>query len=167
MDWNNIINVNELEYEDWSLTNAYAGKTAECDEKLKTNKLGFHVEMLSPGKFSCPYHYHLSEEELFFVLGGKAMLRQNDRFRELTKGDLIYFPAHETGVHQFYNHTNEDFRFIAISTREKNDICIYPDSGKINIRRSRKLFKLESDVPYTVDEEHPEKFWDDEALMRE
>ena len=117
------------------------------------------IVILSPKKYSCPYHYHELEEELFFVLEGEATLRQNNSYRKITKGDLIWFGLGEEYSHQFYNHTDEDFKFIAISNKDKADIAYYPDSGKVNIRRTREIFKQEDKVPYITDEEDPTKYW--------
>ncbi len=159
MKFENIYNVNDVEYEDWSLNDEYAGKTAEIARQIGTTKLGFHIEILSPKKYSCPYHYHELEEELFFVLEGEATLRQNNNYRKISKGDLIFFGLGEEYSHQFYNHTDEDFKFIAISNLDKSDIAYYPDSGKVNIRRTREIFKIDDKVPYITDEEDPSKYW--------
>lgn len=160
MKFKNIVNVDSIEMEDWSLGEVYKGKSAEDATKLKTEKLGFHVEILSPKKYSCPYHYHHAEEELFYVLEGEATLRQNNTYRTTSKGDLIWFGLGEEYSHQFYNHTNEDFKFIAISNLDKSDIVYYPDSGKVNIRRTREIFKQDDKVPYITDEEDPSKYWE-------
>lgn len=159
MKLKNIVNVDNVEMEDWSLGDAYEGKSAEAARPLKSKKLGFHIEILSPKKYSCPYHYHELEEELFYVIEGEATLRQNDKFQKITKGDLIFFGLGKEYSHQFYNHSNKDFKFIAISNRDKSDIAYYPDSGKVNIRKTREIFKLDDKVPYITDEEDPSKYW--------
>lgn len=159
MKFKNIVNVNNVNMEDWSLGDAYSGKSAEVARKLKTEKLGFHIEILSPKQYSCPYHYHQLEEELFYVLEGEATLRQNDEYSKIEKGDLIFFGLGEEYSHQFYNHTEKDFKFIAISNLDKSDIAYYPDSGKVNIRETREIFKQQDSVPYITDEENPSKYW--------
>ena len=160
MKFENIINFENVEMEDWSFGEAYEGKSAEVATKLNSIKLGFHIEILSPKKYSCPYHYHDSEEELFYIIEGEATLRQNDSYRRITKGDLIWFGLGEEYSHQFYNHSDEDFKFIALSNKDKSDIAYYPDSGKVNIRRTREIFKQNDKVPYITDEEDPSKYWD-------
>ncbi len=76
MKWKNIININEVEFEAWSAGENYQGQAAELSKTIGTQKLAFHIEILSPKKFSCPYHFHHSEEELFLALEGKAILRK-------------------------------------------------------------------------------------------
>lgn len=160
MKFENIVNVENIDMEDWSLGDAYKGKSAEVAIKLNSTKLGFHIEILAPKKYSCPYHYHELEEELFFVLKGEATLRQNNSYRTISKGDLIFFGLGEEYSHQFYNHTDEDFKFIAISNLDKADIAYYPDSKKVNIRRTREIFKQDDKVPYITGEEDPSKYWE-------
>jgi len=159
MKFKNIINVENIDMEDWSLGEVYKGKSAEVATKLNSTKLGFHIEILSPKKYSCPYHYHDTEEELFYVIDGEATLRQNESYRKIKKGDLIWFGLGEEYSHQFYNHTDEDFKFIAISNLDKADAAYFPDSGKVYIRRTGEVFKQDDKVPYITDEEDPSIYW--------
>lgn len=116
------------------------------------------METIAPKSFSCPYHLHHHEEELFIAFKGSAMVRQDNEFFEMKEGDLIVFKA---GVaHQFYNHTDTPFLFLALSNKKPNEICEYPDSNKKWNRQQKKLFQ--NDIPvedYWKDEEHPENFW--------
>ena len=159
MKFKNIIDVNNVELENWSIGDAYSGKSTEIAQRFKSEKLGFHIEILSPKKFSCPYHYHELEEELFFIIEGSGTLRQNNEYQKVSAGDLIFFGLGENYSHQFYNHTAKDFKFIAISNRDNSDIAIYPDSQKINIRNTRKIFQMKNSVPYITDEENPSQYW--------
>lgn len=131
---------------------------------MGAKKLGFHAEILPPGAFSCPYHFHHSEEELFLVLEGEATLRQNNEFRRVTRGDLIFFPNSPEGAHQFYNHSDKPFRFLALSTMDHFEVCEYPDSKKINVSKVKKVFQGVSSVDYWHGEENPRSFWPKEYL---
>ncbi len=164
MEFENIKNVNKLDYEKWEINENYSGLDSSIGKSLGAKRLGFHVEILSPGKFSCPYHFHDSEEELFFVLEGNAMVRQQNYYRELGPGDIVFFHADKTGVHQFYNHTDSDFKFIAISNLDKNDVVEYPDSEKIFYRAEKKILKDGENVPYITGEENPAQFWEPQYL---
>ncbi len=125
-----------------------------------------HPKIISACTFgsSCPYHFHHSEEELFLVLSGKAMLRQNDQFREVVAGDLIHFSNSPEGAHQFYNHTDQPFRFLALSTIDALEVCEYPDSGKIMVGKLRKVFQKDSAVEYIKGEETPANKWPKQYL---
>ena len=76
----------------------------------------------------------------------------------MTAGDIFFFKTHVT--HQMYNHSDEAFYFFALSNRDPEDICEYPDSNKKMERKTRTITQhgvLVSD--YMKDEENPKKFW--------
>jgi uncharacterized cupin superfamily protein len=164
MTWKNIINLERLEFKADQMGENYQYESTALASKMGAKKLGFHAEILPPGQFSCPYHFHHSEEELFLVLEGKAMLRQADQFREVTKGDLIFFVNSPEGAHQFHNHTDQPFKFLALSTSDDFEVCEYPDSKKINVTKIKKIFQGGTEVEYLKDEEDPKKFWPKEHL---
>ena len=148
-----------------SVHGKYSCSSAEISSLWKTQKLGFHVQALNSKSFSCPYHLHHHEEELFLVLKGSAMVRQDNEFFKVREGDLIIFKA---GVaHQFYNHTENPFLFLALSNNEPNDICEFPDSNKKWDRQQKKLFQNDLELEnYWKDEENPEKYWPEEIVNK-
>lgn len=164
MNWKNIINLESLTYKYEEKNQNYRAETAPLGVPMGAKKLGFHAEILPPGAFSCPYHFHHSEEELFLVLEGEATLRQNNEFRRVTRGDLIFFPNSPEGAHQFYNHSDKPFRFLALSTMDHFEVCEYPDSKKINVSKVKKVFQGVSSVDYWHGEENPRSFWPKEYL---
>jgi uncharacterized cupin superfamily protein len=167
MTWKNIVNLDKLKLEqDQKVPEAYEYTTASLAPKMGAKKLGYNVSTVPPGKFSCPYHFHHSEEELFLVLEGKAILRQADQYREVSKNDLIFFEASAEGAHQFYNHTEQTFKFFALSTKDQLEVAEYPDSKKIFVAKLRKIFQEGSEVDYWTDEKNPEKFWPTEHLRK-
>ena len=164
MDWKNIINLDTLTFKTEATAPNYAGETAALGSKMGAKKLGFHAEILLPKQFSCPYHFHHSEEELFLVLEGKAMLRQANKFREVKKGELIFFTNSPEGAHQFYNHTDQPFKFLALSSCDDFEVCEYPDSKKINVSKLKKVFQGGAEVEYFKGEEDPKQYWPKEHL---
>jgi uncharacterized cupin superfamily protein len=142
---------------------SYVCQSAPIAKLWDSKKLGFHVEVLEPKTFSCPYHLHHQEEELFLVLEGKAMVRQDEKFFEIAKGDLILF---KTGVaHQFYNHSDLPFKFFALSNNVFDEVCEYPDSSKKWERKSKRLSQNGVEVDdYWKDEENPRAKWPSEIV---
>lgn len=55
--------------------------------------LGVNRMRLKKGQTACPFHYHLREDEAFFVLSGRGVLRYGDDLREIRAGDCISCPA--------------------------------------------------------------------------
>lgn len=153
----NLFDENKLKFEKFEHSK-YSSLSAEISSLWQTQKLGFHMEILPPKSYSCPYHFHHLEEELFLVIKGAATVRQENEFFEIKEGDLIVFKA---GVsHQFYNHTDSSFMFLALSNKEANEICEYPDSKKRWERQQKKLFQEGIEIQdYWKDEENPERFW--------
>jgi|SRR5579885_2858508 len=166
--WQNIVNLENLRFEREDPKMSYEIDPRALSAAMGAKKLGWNVSRIPPGEFSCPYHFHHSEEELFLVVSGKAMLRQGDRFREVTKGDLIFFGADAEGAHQFYNHSDDWFAYLALSTLDPLDVCEYPDSGKIYVRypKVKKIFEKSSAVDYYKGEEDLSKRWPKELLRR-
>ena len=160
----NILDQSQLNFEKFE-QGKYSCSSAEISSLWKTQKLGFHMQILDPKKFSCPYHLHHHEEELFLVFKGSAMVRQNDEFFKISEGDLILF---KVGIaHQFYNHTENPFIFLALSNKEPNDVCEFPDSNKKWNRQEKKLFQNGVELDnYWKDEENPEKYWPVEIVKK-
>jgi uncharacterized cupin superfamily protein len=166
MDWKNIVNLKNLKFKADDQYPHYRYEVAPqvSAQEMGAKKLGYNVSILPPGEFTCPYHFHHSEEELFLVLQGKAMLRQNGQFREIVEGDLIFFSADAQGAHQMYNHSDEPFKFFALSTNDPLDLCEYPDSKKVLVRRLRKIYQAGTEVDYFKDELDPSPQWPKEYL---
>lgn len=137
----------------------YRFSNKEISKLFKTQGLGFHLEILHAKTFSCPYHYHEKEEELAIVIEGEAILRSNGAFRKLVPGDLVYFSTGPESVHQIYNHTGNDFKFFALSTKIPDEKCYYPDSNKILDRKARTITQNGAPADYWKDEEDPSKYW--------
>jgi uncharacterized cupin superfamily protein len=157
--WDNVVNLDALKLEKGESAAPYEYEYNRPAGPMGAKKLGFNVATVPPGQYSCPYHFHHSEEELFLVLEGRARLRQNGQVREVGRGDLIFFPTGPQGAHQFHNHTGETFRILAISTRDELEVAEYPDSGKIMVGKLRKVFQRGTEVAYEKDEMDPGRFW--------
>jgi uncharacterized cupin superfamily protein len=104
------------------------------DTRGDGRKIGVSYEELPPGRQSVPFHYHLLEEEHIIALEGEATLRLGDERHRIKAGDYVGFPAGQRAGHCLINETDAPFRFIMIGDHRPDEICIYPDSGKIMIR---------------------------------
>jgi len=96
--------------------------------------VGVCVEELPPGKQSCPFHFHMLEEEHILVLEGECTLRLGEERLRFRAGDYACFPAgHQVG-HCLVNETDKVCRYIVIGEHSPNESCVYPDSNKVSSR---------------------------------
>lgn len=107
-------------------------------------KIGVSYEELPPGKQSVPFHYHMVEEEHIVALEGEATLRLGEERYKLKAGDYVGFPAGQRAGHCLINESDKPFRFIMIGDCAENEVCVYPDSGKIMIYNLGRLILREA-----------------------
>jgi uncharacterized cupin superfamily protein len=124
-------------------------------------KIGVSYEELPPGKQSCPFHYHMVEEEHIVALEGEATLRLGDERFTIRAGDYVGFPAGQRAGHCLINESDKPFRFIMIGDNAPNEVCVYPDSGKVSVRsladeRGRFIVRDENRLSY-FDGEKPDE----------
>jgi uncharacterized cupin superfamily protein len=100
-----------------------------------------HTET-APGKLAVPPHCHSAEEELFVVLDGEGLALLGDEEHPLRRGSVVARPP-GTGVAHSFRAGDRGLTFLAYGTREPNDICIYPRSGKIFFRGLGLVGRLE------------------------
>lgn len=94
---------------------------------------------LEPGRAGVPFHLHHREDEVFYVLSGRGVLRYGDEFTELRAGDCVSCPAGSGIAHQLANPFDEDFVYLAIGSFDAHEVCEYPDSGKVLVRALGKV----------------------------
>jgi uncharacterized cupin superfamily protein len=108
----------------------YESMSARLARGTAARKLGASVDVVPPGKRTCPYHLHHAQEEMFIVLEGSGTLRVAGESLPLRSGDVVFIPAGPEYPHQIINTSNAPLKYLSISTRESPEICEYPDSGK-------------------------------------
>jgi uncharacterized cupin superfamily protein len=110
-----------------------AGKTAGAVAS------GLNHVVLPAGGLGAPAHCHSQEEELFVVLDGDGVLElwprggQSAEEHPLEPGDVISRPA-GTGVAHAFRPGEGGLTYLAYGTREPNDMCFYPQSGRVSLR---------------------------------
>ena len=93
-------------------------------------KLGASIDIVPPGKRTCPYHFHHAQEELFVILAGAGTLRVSGEMLPIRGGDVIFIPPGPEYPHQIINTSDAALHYLSISTRESPEIVEYPDSDK-------------------------------------
>lgn len=136
-------------------------RRARIGRQAGTERLGASLWALPPGQAAYPYHWHYTEEELILVLEGEPLLRTPSGTRRLARGEVVSFPTGERGAHQVVNDTEQEVRFLALSTQGEPDIVMYPESQKLGVFERLpagglyKLFRLADEVDYWEGEEPP------------
>lgn len=97
-------------------------------------RVGVNLSRIPPGCTACPFHYHLREDEIFYVLSGRGVLRYGDALHDIGPGDCIHCPAGTRIAHQIANPHDEDLVYLAIGPNDPQEVCVYPDSGKVMVR---------------------------------
>lgn len=151
--YGNVVSKADAPQEAWGLgMQRYGHDAAQLANAAGAVDLGYAHVSLRPGKRSFPFHAHHSEEELYFVLAGRALLRQGDADGEerveVGPGDAIAFPPGTGIAHQFINAFDEPFVYLVVSTRHPKDVIEYPDSNKVIIRRTETILRREPNLDY-------------------
>jgi uncharacterized cupin superfamily protein len=100
---------------------------------------GLNHVVLSGGGQGAPAHCHSQEEEIFVVLDGSGVLElwgrgaQSPDAHPLRAGDVISRPA-GTGVAHSLRAGEQGLAYLAYGTRETNDMCFYPQLGRVSLR---------------------------------
>ena len=126
-----IRNTDEVQLERQRREPLYDTQCGGITDGMAATKLGAGFDILAPGKRSCPYHYHLAQEEMFVILQGHGTLRVAGEMLAVRAGDVVVIPPGPEYPHQFINTSEAPMHYLSISTQERPEICYYPDSGKL------------------------------------
>ena len=108
------------------------------------------------GKSAFPYHYHLKNEESYYILKGTGKIKTPQGELIVTEGDFIFFPANANGAHKMTNTSDtESLIYLDFDTIHDVEVAVYPDTNKIGIFTDtiRQLHKRDESVPYYEGEE--------------
>jgi uncharacterized cupin superfamily protein len=158
-----VPNLHEPEFDQERDQPGFECRRAYLGRQAGSRRLGASLWELRPGQAVYPYHYHLAEEELLFVISGRPSLRTPGGWRDLEEGEVVAFLVGEEGGHQLVNRSDEPARVLVISNAGMPEICIYPDSGKLGAYDDppagsglRELFRLDDSVDYWEGESAPQ-----------
>ena len=126
-----VRNLDEVTLERQQREPLYDTRCGGVSDGTAARKLGAGVDVLAPGKRSCPYHLHHAQEEMFVILEGQGTLRVAGEMLPVRAGDVVFIPPGPEYPHQFINTSDAPMRYLSISTQERPELCEYPDSGKV------------------------------------
>lgn len=79
-------------------------------EEMKNKTTGFYVNELMP-ESEIGFHQHVGNEEIYFILSGKAIVNDNGNEVIVGPGDLVFTQSGE--YHGMKNIGEEKLRFVA------------------------------------------------------
>ena len=105
-----------------------------------------------PGKSNYPFHYHTTNEEVFYIISGNGILETFECKYEISSGDIIVCPAGKSGAHKIINSSEtENLVYLDVDTNNTPDIAYYPHSNKLGIRAAGGIhdnYNIENKVDY-------------------
>lgn len=109
---------------------------------------------IPPGKSAYPYHYHMKNEESFYILSGEGVLKTPQGNKIIAAGDFLFFPSGENGAHKLTNTGMGPLVYLDFDTANDLEVAFYPDSAKIGIlvKNVRQIYKTDSQTDYYKDE---------------
>ena len=117
----------------------FGGRARTLGRAAGARASGLNHVTLAAGGGGAPAHCHSSEEEIFVVLDGDGVLELWERGAEasvetaLARGDVVSRPP-ATGVAHALRAGDGGLAYLAYGTREPNDMCFYPQSGRVSLR---------------------------------
>ena len=84
---------------------------------------------LAPGAPETRMHMHFGAEEMFFVLSGRPVFRNQHGEEALAPGAFVFCPEGRAGLHTFSNPTEEPVQILAMSAGGFPDVVAYPEHG--------------------------------------
>lgn len=124
----------------------------EVAPRSKENQCNVAFYELPPKKSSYPYHYHMKNEEVFYIISGTGNLETPDGIKEIKAGDIIVCPASELGAHKISNSSSEEkLIYIDFHTCNSPEVIYYPNSDKVGVTMYGKpgiFYKRNSEVGY-------------------
>jgi uncharacterized cupin superfamily protein len=147
-----VPNINNPEFNDSREQPGFRARRAKIGHQAGAAKTGLSYWEVEPGEAAYPYHAHLTEEEIVVVLEGRPSLRTPEGWRDLDEGEVVVFPAGESGAHQIVNKTDKQVRFLAFSNSGAPDVVVQLDAGKYGVRdggsQTTEWFRKSDAVPY-------------------
>jgi uncharacterized cupin superfamily protein len=129
----NIVSIDDLEpvERDGSTVGRRVRDVGQAAGSFRT---GLRLAEVLPGKLNAPPHCHSAEEEIFVVLEGAGDLLLWERGgiveHPLRAGSVVARPP-GTGVAHAFRAGEQGMTVLMYGTRDPNDICYYPRSGKV------------------------------------
>lgn len=130
----------------------YEHKKYEITKRTKENQCYVAIYEIPPQKANYPYHYHMKNEEVFYIISGSGILETPEGKRTISAGDVIVCPPSPEGAHRIINNSmTETLVYIDFDTVNSPELVFYPNSNKIGVivnGESSTFYKKSDNVDY-------------------
>jgi len=148
-------NINDIPGKHVADTEAYEYVRRTFVPRGEASQCVVSIYEIPPHKAAYPYHFHHKNEETFYIISGEGTLRTPDGEKQVSAGDMLFFPADESGAHKLTNSSDtEPLVYIDFDTANDIDVAEYPDSGKIGVwgKGINKVFLTKDEKTYYTGE---------------
>jgi uncharacterized cupin superfamily protein len=129
-----IINKNLIEPQHKCEHEPYEYNKYEITKRSKENQCYIAIYEIPPQKSNYPYHYHLKNEEVFYIISGNGILETLNGNKTISPGDIIVCPPSEKGAHRIINNSQtEKLVYLDFDTVNSPEVVFYPNSDKVGI----------------------------------
>ncbi len=140
--------VDEVPWEEFGHGQRFAIRYQVLSAFAGAAQLTVCMEILPSGKQANQAHYHLLEEEHLFVLEGNMTVRLGEQCFEVAPGDYVCFPAGQKLPHCIVNNTAHPCRYLIMGTVQKNDVMVYPDTGRVHVKLTGESYAASPTLAY-------------------
>ncbi|MCD4783675.1 MAG: cupin domain-containing protein [Candidatus Eremiobacteraeota bacterium] len=116
-------------------------KTLFLGDAAGAENIFVNIDYIKHGGKSKKYHSHTKQEEFFFIMKGKGILRLNEKEISVREGDFVAKPAGKGIAHQFINNGKDILQIMDFGLREEDDIESYPDEDIILLKKHGMIFR--------------------------
>jgi uncharacterized cupin superfamily protein len=149
------VKIDEIEGKYKSEHEGYEYNKKEFVSRANAKQCIVSIYEIPPGKSAYPYHYHTKNEEVFYIISGGGVLSTPSGTKNISSGDLLFFPANEKGAHKLTNNSlTEMLVYLDFDSSNDIDVSFYPDSKKMGVwgMGINQVYKIEDSVDYYKDE---------------
>ncbi|MBL4855247.1 MAG: cupin domain-containing protein [Robiginitomaculum sp.] len=126
-----VLNIDDVPMIEFGNGEKFAAKLGRLGPALGAKNLGCMLTIVPPGKCAFPFHAHLLDDEMMFILDGSGEYRFGDATYPVKAGDMLGAPPGGAEVaHQLINTGKTDLKYLAFSTNGSTSVVVYPDSDK-------------------------------------
>ena len=98
----------------------------------ETTKLHANFVEMAPGQAAYSYHWHETNEEVFYIIQGTASVRTQEGDKILHAGDIIAFPSGPEGAHHIRNASDtEKLIYLDCGAESPLEVTHMPDVNKV------------------------------------